>query len=124
MHNHMVVDTLGTALAALSDPTRRSIVDRLTRGPAPVSELARPFAMSQQAISKHVAYLEHARLIRKRRAGRQHLCTLNPNALRAVAQWAEGYRRVWEENFHRLDTLLDEMKAPRKRTRSTKGDGS
>jgi DNA-binding transcriptional ArsR family regulator len=120
----MVVDTLGTALAALSDPTRRSIVDRLTRGPAPVSELARPFAMSQQAISKHVAYLERAHLIHKRRAGRQHLCALNPHALRAVAQWAEGYRRVWEENFHRLDVLLDEMKTPRKRARSTKGDGS
>lgn len=120
----MVVDTLGAALAALSDPTRRSIVDRLTRGPAPVSELARPFAISQQAISKHVAYLEHAHLIRKRRAGRQHLCALNPHALRAIAQWAEGYRRFWEGSFHRLDILLEEMKPRRKRGRTTEGDGS
>ncbi len=120
----MVVDTLGPTFAALSDPTRRSIVGRLTRGPAPVSELARPFAMSQQAISKHVAYLERAHVIQKRRAGRLHLCALNPDALRAVAQWAESYRRVWEENFRSLDTLLEEMKTPKKRGRTTKGDGS
>ncbi len=119
----MVVDTLDSTFAALSDPTRRSIVDRLTRGPAPVSELGRPFAMSQQAISKHVAYLERAQLIQKRRAGRQHLCALNPDALRAVAQWAESYRRAWEENFERLDALLEEMNTPKKRGRTRKGDG-
>ncbi len=111
----MVVDTLGSTFAALSDPTRRLIVDRLTRGPAPISELARPFAMSQQAISKHVAYLERAHLIHKRRAGRQHLCALNPAALRAVALWAESYRRLWEKNFQRLDALLEEMKTSKKR---------
>jgi DNA-binding transcriptional ArsR family regulator len=118
----MVVDILGPTFAALADPTRRLIVDRLTHGPAPISELARPFAISQQAISKHLAYLERAHVIRKRRAGRQHLCALNPNALRAVAQWAESYRQVWEENFRRLDTLLEEMKTPRKRGRTRKGD--
>jgi DNA-binding transcriptional ArsR family regulator len=118
----VVVDTLDATFAALSDPTRRRIVDRLTRGPAPISELAKPFAMSQQAVSKHVAYLEHAHLIEKRRAGRQHLCALNPNALREVAQWAEGYRRFWAESFRRLDTLLEEMKTPRKRGQAKKGD--
>lgn len=116
----MVVDTLSPTFAALSDPTRRLIVDRLTRGPAPVSELARPFAMSQQAISKHVAYLERAHLIQKRRAGRQHLCALNPHALRAVALWAESYRRVWEKNFQRLDALLEEMKTAKKQGRATR----
>jgi DNA-binding transcriptional ArsR family regulator len=118
----MVVDTLGPTFAALSDPTRRLIVDRLTRGPAPISELARPFAMSQQAISKHVASLERAHLIQKRRAGRQHLCALNPDALRAVAQWAESYRRVWEKNFQRLDALLKEMKTSKKRGQATRRD--
>ncbi len=118
----MVVDTLGPTFAALSDPTRRSIVDRLSRGPAPIRELARPFAMSQQAISKHVAYLERAHLIHKQRAGRQHLCTLNPAALRTVALWAESYRRLWEKNFQRLDALLEEMKTLKKRGQATRRD--
>lgn len=120
----MVVDTLGSTFAALSDPTRRSIVDRLSRGPAPISELARPFAVSQQAISKHVAYLERAQLIHKRRAGRQHLCALNPAALRTVAQWAETYRRLWEKNFQRLDALLEEMKTSKKRGQTRRRESS
>ena len=84
IHNHMVVDTLSTTFMALSDPTRRSILGRLAHGPASVSELAAPFAMSQQAISKHLAYLERARLIDKRRSGRQHFCILNPAPLAAL----------------------------------------
>jgi DNA-binding transcriptional ArsR family regulator len=106
----MVVDYLGATFAALSDPTRRSIVDRLTSGPATVNELAAPFSISQQAVSKHLAYLESACLIERRRAGRQNFCALRPDAIREVAKWAEGYRQVWEKNFHRLDVLLEEMK--------------
>jgi DNA-binding transcriptional ArsR family regulator len=104
------VDLLSTTFSALSNPTRRSVVDRLTRGPATVNELAEPFSMSQQAISKHLAYLERARLIKKRREGRQHFCSLNPGAIREVAIWAESYRRFWEESYERLDALLEEMK--------------
>jgi DNA-binding transcriptional ArsR family regulator len=103
------VDLLSTTFSALSDPTRRSVVERLTRGPATVNELAEPFSMSQQAISKHLAYLERARLIKKRRQGRQHFCSLNPGAIREVAIWAESYRRFWEESYERLDALMEEI---------------
>jgi len=106
----MVVDYLGATFAALSDPTRRSIVDRLTSGPATVNELAAPFSISQQAVSKHLAYLESACLIERRRAGRQNFCALRPDAIREVAKWAEGFRTCWEKNFQRLDVLLAEMK--------------
>jgi DNA-binding transcriptional ArsR family regulator len=110
IHNHMVVDHLSATFAALSDPTRRLIVNRLTGGPATVHELAAPFSISQQAISKHLAYLKNARLIERQREGRQNFCALNPDAIREVAKWAEGYRRFWEKNFQRLDVLLEEMK--------------
>ena len=110
----MVVDSLSLAFAALSDPTRRSIINRLTGGPATVHQLAAPFSISQQAISKHLAYLETARLIERRRVGRENFCALKPNTIRKVADWAEGYRRFWERSFQRLDVLLDELKQPNK----------
>jgi DNA-binding transcriptional ArsR family regulator len=111
MYNYMVVHSLDTTFSALSDPTRRLIVERLTRGPATVNEIAEPFSLSQQAISKHLAYLERARIIIKQREGRQHYCSLKPEAIQAVATWAEGFRKLWEERYLRLDTLLEEMKA-------------
>jgi DNA-binding transcriptional ArsR family regulator len=104
----MVVDTLSSAFAALSDPTRRVILDRLMRGPATVNELAKPHKMTQQAVSKHVAYLERARLVTKKRRGREHLCSLRPSAIRHVADWANAYRCYWEEGLERLDHLLRE----------------
>jgi DNA-binding transcriptional ArsR family regulator len=116
----MVVDYLSATFAALSDPTRRSIVHRLIAGPATVMELARPFSISQQAISKHLAYLETARLIERQRAGRQNFCALKPDTIRGVADWAEGYRRVWQANFQRLDVLLAEMKSGKKTSLSSK----
>ena len=106
----VVYQLLDLTFAALSDPTRRSIVDRLTRGPATVNELAAPFAISQQAISKHIAYLEMAHLIERQWQGRQNFCALKPEAIHEVAKWAEGYRSCWEKNFQRLDILLAEMK--------------
>ncbi|TAH38484.1 MAG: ArsR family transcriptional regulator [Planctomycetota bacterium] len=106
----MVVDALSLTLAAVADPTRRSILRRLAAGPAPVSELARPYRISQQAVSKHVACLERAHLIEKRRDGRLHICTLRPTPLKEVADWAAEYRRHWEKTFQRLDHLLDELK--------------
>jgi DNA-binding transcriptional ArsR family regulator len=116
----MVVDNLSSTFAALSDPTRRSIVDRLTRGPATVNELAAPFSISQQAISKHLAYLANAHLIERQRDGRQNFCALNPGAIREVAEWADGYRRFWEKSFQRLDVLLEEMKTKKQRKRTRK----
>jgi len=110
----MVVDALGATLAAAADPTRRTILRRLAGGPASVSELARPFRMSQQAVSKHLALLERARLIEKRRRGRMHICVLRPEPLKELAEWVEGYRQFWESRFRNLDALLREMKRKRK----------
>lgn len=124
IHNNMVVDTLSTTLAALADPTRRSILHRLAEGPAPVRDLAKPYRMSQQAVSKHIACLESAHLIEKRRDGRLHICTLDPKPLKEVADWAEEYRANWEANFARLDDVLLEMKSIEGKRRRTarKGD--
>lgn len=95
-------------LAALSNPTRRAILARLRSGPASVAELAEPFGISQQAVSKHLAYLERAELVRKRRDGRKHICELAPEPIREVASWAEEYRRHWEGAFDRLHEFLEE----------------
>jgi len=113
----MVVDTLSQAFAALSDPTRRAILHRLTQGPATVNRLAEPFAISQQAISKHLAYLESAKLIAKKRRGREHFCTLEPQAIKQVSDWAANYRKFWEASHQRLDVLLEEMKSEERRAR-------
>ena len=104
---------MGLTFAALSDPTRRSILHRLTIGPASVNQLATPFSISQQAISKHLAYLETARLIERHWKGRQNFCALKPNTIREVAEWAESYREFWEKSFQRLDVLLEDLKKKR-----------
>jgi DNA-binding transcriptional ArsR family regulator len=88
---------LDHALAAISDPTRRAILDRLTRGPARVTEVAEPFEMSLAAVSKHVRALERAGLVRRVRRGREHTLTLDARPLRRVAQWMSRYERFWDE---------------------------
>jgi DNA-binding transcriptional ArsR family regulator len=103
MHNHTVVDSLSITLSALSDPTRRSILSRLAARPATVGELAGPFHMSQQAISKHLAYLERARLVEKRSEGGSHVCTLRPAPFKEVSELVEHYRAFWEQALHRLE---------------------
>ena len=119
IHNHQVVDTLSVTLAALSDPTRRAILGRLKAGPASVTELSEPFGVSQQAISKHLAYLERANLVRTRREGRQQVRELNPTPIREVADWTEEYRSYWEGAFSRLRDLVGRQTAgqPRRKTR-------
>jgi len=115
IHNHVVVDALTVTLAALADPTRRSILGRLAQGSATVSDLAEPFRMSQQGVSKHLAYLEHAGLIEKRREGRRQICSLSPAPFREVAEWVEQYRRFWEQSFDRLDEYLQELQQKEKK---------
>jgi DNA-binding transcriptional ArsR family regulator len=110
MHNHLVVDTLNVTFLALSDPTRRLILGRLRKGTASVNELAEPFGVSQQAISKHLAYLERARLIEKRKEGRQQFCSLRAAPLKGAYDWMGGYRQFWGEAFDRLDELLKKEK--------------
>jgi DNA-binding transcriptional ArsR family regulator len=111
IYNHLVVDRLSTSFIALSDPTRRLILERLARGAASVNELAEPFHISQQAISKHLAYLERAELIEKRQQGRQRLCALRPQALDEVVTWVEKCRDFWEQSFDQLETLVKEVQA-------------
>ena len=106
----MVVDRLGTTFAALSDPTRRAMIERLSHGPASVHGLTEPFALSQQMISKHIAYLVRARIVIKTKRGRESVCTLRPEAIKTVSDWAISYRRFWEEGFDKLDVVLNQMK--------------
>ena len=106
----MVVDKLGTTFAALSDPTRRGMIERLSHGPASVHGLTEPFALSQQMISKHIAYLVRARIVIKTKRGRESVCTLRPEAIKTVGDWAFSYRRFWEESFDKLDAVVHQMK--------------
>jgi DNA-binding transcriptional ArsR family regulator len=107
----MVVDQLSTTFAALSDPTRRGMIERLSQGPASVHGLTESFAVSQQMISKHVACLVRARIVVKTKRGRESVCTLRPEAIRTVSDWAAFYRRFWEESFEKLDAVVNRMKA-------------
>jgi DNA-binding transcriptional ArsR family regulator len=117
MHNQMVIneptaDQLSAVFAALADPTRRAILERLAAGEATVGELGAPFAMSQPAISKHIKVLEGAGLVSRRRQGTANLSRLEPDALREADDWLERYRAAWEERFERLDEVLDELRRP------------
>jgi DNA-binding transcriptional ArsR family regulator len=113
---------LDATFAALADPTRRAILACLASGEASVAELARPFAMSQPAISKHLKVLELAGLISRGQDAQRRPRRLEAKPLAEANGWLEGYRRFWEGSFERLGELLDEMKAEeRKRARSKKG---
>lgn len=104
-------DHLDATFAALADPTRRAILARLTLGETTVMELAKPFAMSQPAISKHLQVLERAGLISRGRSAQRRPCRIEPGAFAEATGWLDGYRQFWENRFQHLDTLLDEMKA-------------
>jgi len=94
---------LDATFAALADPTRRAILERLASGEASVRELAEPFAMSQPAISKHLKVLERAGLISRGRDAQRRPRRLEGKPLAEATEWLEGYRRLWESNFQRLD---------------------
>ena len=110
MHNHRVVNGLDITFAALADPTRRTMIERLSHGPASVHGLTEPFALSQQMISKHIAYLVRARIVIKTKRGRESICTLRPKAIKTVSEWAISYRQFWEESFDKLDVVVNQMK--------------
>lgn len=107
----MTAARLDATFAALADPTRRAILQRLAKGEATVAELAAPFRMSQPAVSKHLKVLEKAGLITHSRDAQRRPRRLVAKPLKAAADWLDAYRRFWEESFARLDALLDEMKA-------------
>jgi DNA-binding transcriptional ArsR family regulator len=120
----MTPTRLNATFAALADPTRRAILARLASGEASVAELAKPFKMSQPAISKHLKVLERAGLVSRGQDAQRRPRKLEAKPLAAATEWLERYREYWEGNFHHLDALLEEMKTThKKRSRSSrKGD--
>jgi DNA-binding transcriptional ArsR family regulator len=105
----MAVDQLSTTLAALADPTRRAILTRLAAGEATVNELAEPFTVSLQAVSRHLKVLERAGLISRGRTAQWRPCRLEAAPLAEVADWVERYRQFWVDSFDRLDEHLREI---------------
>jgi DNA-binding transcriptional ArsR family regulator len=105
----MEADGLSAVFAALADPTRRAILDRLAAGEATVTELAEPFAISLPAVSKHLKVLEKAGLIRRGRSAQRRPCRLDVAALQEAADWILRYRRFWTESFERLDEYLRDI---------------
>jgi DNA-binding transcriptional ArsR family regulator len=106
----MADDPLSITFAALADPTRRAILARLADGAATVKELSEPFAMSGPAVSKHLRVLERAGLITRGRDAQWRPCTLDATPLREVTEWADGFRRFWDDSYRRLDAYLERMK--------------
>jgi DNA-binding transcriptional ArsR family regulator len=107
-------ERLDVTFLALADPTRRAILARLALGDASVNELAEPFDMSQPAISKHLKMLERAGLVSRGRDAQRRPCRIEAQPLEAAYLWIERYRQMWDMNFERLDTLLDELQATKK----------
>jgi DNA-binding transcriptional ArsR family regulator len=100
--------SLDLAFQALADPTRRAMIERLSRGPVSVSELARPLAMSLPAVMQHLGVLESAGLVRSRKAGRVRTCSVDPQALGQVEQWIRARQAEWERRLDRLGAYLEE----------------
>jgi DNA-binding transcriptional ArsR family regulator len=104
---------------ALADPTRRAIVERLTRGPASVSELAAPMAMSLAAVMQHLQVLEESRLLRTEKQGRVRTCTIDPDMLARAEAWLTDRRTLWENQLDRLGAMLaeDALKSKKRKRR-------
>jgi DNA-binding transcriptional ArsR family regulator len=109
MLNQEPSQNLDLMFQALADPTRRGIVDRLSRGPASVSDLARPFDMSLPAIVQHLQVLEHSGLVTSEKKGRVRTCTLDASALSRAEQWISERRKQWNSQLDRLGQLLDSL---------------
>ena len=106
-------EAVGAVFSALADPTRRAIVERLASGEATVSELAQPFSISIQAVSKHLQVLHQAGLITRSRRAQERPCRLRPETLASASGWLEGYRQLWETSFDNLDQHLRNQKGSR-----------
>ncbi|HVK80278.1 MAG TPA: metalloregulator ArsR/SmtB family transcription factor [Verrucomicrobiae bacterium] len=104
----MSAAALDDTMLALADPTRRAILSRLAAGEARVTDLAAPFAMSLNAVSKHIRILERATLVRRRRSGREHVLSLNPAPLDEAAAWIEQQRTFWNTSLDALERALAE----------------
>lgn len=106
-----MTDRLSQTLNALADPTRRAILARLSLGETTVNDLAEPFDMSLPAVSKHLRVLEQAGLISKGREAQSRPCRIEPETLKAVDDWLEAYRRLWNESLDRLEDYLKTLQA-------------
>ncbi|WP_020593845.1 ArsR/SmtB family transcription factor [Kiloniella laminariae] len=116
------MDNLSEVFFALSDPTRRSILNRLSSGEATVGELAAPFTMSAPAITKHLKVLERAGLVHKERAGQTLRCTLQQAPLKKATDWLSYYSQFWEDSFDQLDQFLQQEPSDKKtETKAGKG---
>ena len=111
----MPPDHLSATFAALADPTRRAILSRLATGESSVKELAAPFKMTPPAVTKHLKVLQRAGLITRSRRAQWRPCRLDATPLRDVANWAEQYRRFWEERIDRLEDYLHELQSKEKK---------
>jgi DNA-binding transcriptional ArsR family regulator len=103
-------EQLDRAFMALADPVRRALIARLSLGEATVNELAEPFPITKQAVSRHIQVLEAAGLITRSRDGQRRPCHLDPASLEALTGWIDNYRLIAEQQFRRLDAVLDAMK--------------
>jgi DNA-binding transcriptional ArsR family regulator len=110
---------LDAAFAALSDPTRRGILERLGQADASITELAGTFRMTLTGMKKHIGVLEQTGLVTTEKAGRVRTCKLGPRRLEEEAAWIEGYRQIWRARFDELDNLVEELNQ-RERARSPK----
>ena len=108
-------EQLNRAFSALADPVRRQIVARLSRGPATVNELAAPFAITKQAVSKHIGVLEAAGLVTRSRDAQRRPVHLDAARLEALTAWIDRYRLVHEQQYRRLDALLENIDEEKER---------
>ncbi len=114
----MTEDQLTTTFFALADPTRRAILARLANGEATVNELAEPFELSLQTISKHIKVLEHTGLISRGRHAQFRPCRLEPRALDDAKDWIQRYRQIWDDRFTKLDAHLNDLGHPKDEPRN------
>jgi DNA-binding transcriptional ArsR family regulator len=101
-------DRLDDTLIALADPTRRAILERLSRGQARVTEVAQPLPISLNSVSKHIRILERAGLVRRRQVGRDHFLSIDPRSIKEIADWMQSRQSLWTQRLDRLAKLLDE----------------
>lgn len=106
--------TLDRTLTALADPTRRAILQRLSSGEARVTEVAQPFSMSLNAVSKHILVLERAKLVKRRKVGREHYLSYRPEPLDAAAEWITSTRTFWATRLDALERLLRDEDAAKR----------
>ena len=111
MVNYMDVK-LSSVFSALSDPTRRAMLQRLSQGEMSVADLSRPFAITKSAITKHVKILENTGLLERRIEGRTHFCKLNPLPIRQASEWIRFYEQYWNDKFDALDAYLSQEDEP------------